>query len=146
MANQNSDKISIPNVHDEAVCSMGDIRINNKVVANIVRLSALEVEGVVDVWGASVLSCLGKLLGKDRSCSGIRVGEDGHGNYVIDVQVVLRFGVELAKVALDIQQNVTQKVSDMTMKSVGQVNVTIEKIVQDTDVDSTQPNTDYAIN
>jgi uncharacterized alkaline shock family protein YloU len=74
------------------------------------------------------------------------VSEDAHGNYIIDVQVVLRFGVELAKVALDIQQNVTQKVSAMTMKSVGQVNVTIEKVVQSTDTDSGQPNVDYAVN
>ncbi|MDR3273763.1 MAG: Asp23/Gls24 family envelope stress response protein, partial [Puniceicoccales bacterium] len=96
--------------------------------------------------GASITSRLSKFFGKDRSCSGIRVSEDAHGNYIIDVQVVLRFGVELAKVALDIQQNVTQKVSAMTMKSVGQVNVTIEKVVQSTDTDSGQPNVDYAVN
>ncbi|MDR0595855.1 MAG: Asp23/Gls24 family envelope stress response protein [Puniceicoccales bacterium] len=148
MSDQDSDKFSVPNVNDECACSMGNIRINNDVVVGIVRLSTLEVEGVVDVGEPSVKSRLAKFFLKNQSHSGIRVSEDSNGNYVIDVQVILRFGVELAKVALDIQQNVAQKVADMTMKSVSQVNVTIERIVQDDDdnKDSDQPNTDYAVN
>jgi uncharacterized alkaline shock family protein YloU len=125
---------------------MEDIRINNEVIANLVRLGTLEVDGVMDVGGASITSRLNKFFGTDRSCSGIRVSEDAHGNYIIDVQVVLRFGVELAKAALDIQQNVTQNVSAMAMKSVGQVNFVIEKVVQSTDTNSGQPNVDYAVN
>jgi uncharacterized alkaline shock family protein YloU len=144
--NQDSDKVLVPRASDEVSCNMGDIRINNDVVANIVRLSALEVDGVVDVGGMSVASRLSKIFGKTRSCSGVGVSEDANGNYVIDVQVILRFGIELAKVALNIQQNVIQKVLDMTMKSVSQVNVTIERVVQDEDIGPDQPDGDYAVN
>ncbi|MDR2720955.1 MAG: Asp23/Gls24 family envelope stress response protein [Puniceicoccales bacterium] len=145
---QDSDKVLVPCSGDETNCNMGAIRINNDVVANIVRLSALGVNGVVDVGGTSVASRLSKIFGKNRSYSGVGVSEDASGNYVIDVQVILRFGIELAKVALDIQQNVAEKVLEMTMKSVSQVNVTIEKVVQDRDGDvgPGQQNTDYAAN
>ncbi|MDR2436113.1 MAG: Asp23/Gls24 family envelope stress response protein [Puniceicoccales bacterium] len=141
--NQDSDKVFVPCAGDEANCNMGAIRINNDVIANIVRLSAMEVDGVVDVGGMSVASCLSKIFGKNRSRSGVGVSEDANGNYVIDVQVVLRFGIELAKVALDIQQNVAEKVLEMTMKSVSQVNVTIEKVVQNGGVG---PSADHSVN
>jgi uncharacterized alkaline shock family protein YloU len=144
--NQDSDKVFVPRAGDETNCSMGAIRINNDVIANIVRLSALEVDGVVDVGGTSVASCLSKIFGRNRSCSGVSVGEDASGNYVIDVQVVLRFGIELAKAALEIQQNVAEKVLEMTMKSVSQVNVTIEKVVQSGGAEPDQSNADYALN
>jgi hypothetical protein len=39
---QNFDKFSVPNVNDEAVWSMEDIRINNEVITNIVRMSTLQ--------------------------------------------------------------------------------------------------------
>ena len=44
---------SIPTVSEDNN-SLGDIRINNSVVANIVRLAALEVSGVVAVGGSFV--------------------------------------------------------------------------------------------
>jgi uncharacterized alkaline shock family protein YloU len=143
---KDSDKFSIPMVGDEAACSIGTIRINHDVVANIVRLSALEVDGVMNVGEASILSRLGNIFLRNRSCQGIRVSEDSNGNYVIDIQVALRFGVELARVALDIQQNVTQKVTNMTMKSVSQVNITIERVVNGTPNTSSLPDTDYTVN
>ena len=52
-ANNPSTESTIPTVSEDNN-SLGDIRINHSVVANIVRLAALEVSGVVAVGGSFV--------------------------------------------------------------------------------------------
>lgn len=144
MNQQSPDKFSIPNVSDDSSCSIGAIRINHDVIANIVRLSTLSVDGVVGVGSDSISSKIYGIFSRKRTYSGIKISEDENGSYIIDVQVILKFGVELAKIALDIQQNVTRQITSMTMKSVSQVNITIERVVQIEESDS--KNTEYAIN
>ena len=87
-----------------------------------------------------------KFFTKD-SDHGIKVTEDEAGNYVIDVPVVLNFGCELAKVAMEIQKNVARQVARMTMKDVARVNVIIDavRIAPNTEK-TTTINTDYARN
>ncbi|HQU09623.1 MAG: hypothetical protein B7X06_04175, partial [Verrucomicrobia bacterium 21-51-4] len=45
-----------------------------------------------------------------------------------EVRVILRFGAELAKVALNIQQNIREQVSKMTLKPVSRVDVIIDGV------------------
>ena len=148
MDNQDNkqDNFSIPTVSDENVSNAGEIRINHSVIANIVRLSALEVCGVLDIATQKIADGLLKFFTKD-SDHGIKVTEDEAGNYVIDVPVVLNFGCELAKVAMEIQKNVARQVARMTMKDVARVNVIIDavRIAPNTEK-TTTINTDYARN
>ncbi len=143
MTQQNLDKVNTPSVIDDSnTCSIGAIRVNHDVIANIVRLSTLSVDGVVSIGNTSISSKLQKIFSKNPDCGGIRISEDENGNYVIDIQVVLKFGVELAKVAYDIQQTVARQVTSMTMKSVALVNITIESVTQVDDNNS--QNIEYA--
>lgn len=144
MDRKNQENISVPTVEDENSSSIGAIRVNHNVIANIVRLSTLSVEGVVGIGRVSIKSRIEKFFSKNGECDGIRISEDSNGGYVIDIQVILRFGTELAKVALDIQQTVARQVTSMTMKSVSLVNITIEGVVQVKDDDSSS--TEYAVN
>ncbi|MDE6432250.1 MAG: Asp23/Gls24 family envelope stress response protein [Opitutales bacterium] len=144
MDQKNQENISIPTVGDENSSSMGAIRVNHSVIANIVRLSTLSVDGVVGIGRTSMRSKIERFFSKDGDCDGIRISEDANGGYVIDIQVILKFGTELAKVAFDIQQTVVRQVTSMTMKAVSLVNITIESVVQVKDDDA--PNTEYAIN
>jgi uncharacterized alkaline shock family protein YloU len=107
--------------------SLGQIKINHSVVASIVRLATLEVKGVYAV-GGSFVDGLAEMFSKKESDRGVQVSEDEGGAYLIDIKVVLKFGVELAKIALQIQENVIEKVQHMTMKSVNKVNVIIDGI------------------
>lgn len=107
--------------------SLGQIKINHSVVASIVRLAALEVEGVHAVGGGFV-DGIAEIFSKKESDRGVRVTEDDNGQYIIDVRVILKFGVELARVAVAIQENVNQKVSHMTMKDVNRVNIIIDGV------------------
>jgi len=105
-----------------------EIKISHSVVANIVRLSALEVEGVHSVGSDSFVDGLMEMLSKRESDRGVRVAEDDQGRYLIEAHVVLRFGAELAKVAEKIQQNVRAKVAHMTGKPVAKMDVIIEGV------------------
>lgn len=135
----------IPTVTDES--SYGAIRINHSVVASIVRLAALEVEGTHSVGGMGGISegISDFFKGSKETDKGVKVAEDEANNYIIEIRVILRFGVELAKVALAIQQNVKEQVARMTMNGVAKVDVIIEGVKMESDVETAEefdPHTD----
>ena len=107
-----------------------EIKISHSVVAGIVRLSALEVEGVHSVGHDGLMDGLVEMLSKKSSDRGVKVAEDDEERYLIEVHVVLRFGLELAKVAERVQQNIRAKVAHMTGRPVAKVDVVIEGVRQ----------------
>jgi len=113
-------------VGDEA-SSLGEIKINHSVVASIVRLACLDVNGVVAVGGGFV-DGIAKIFDRRESERGVRVEEDGSGEYHIEIRVVLQFGAELASVATQIQQSVSHQVRRMTSKGVARVDVIIDGV------------------
>ncbi|MEM1221367.1 MAG: Asp23/Gls24 family envelope stress response protein [Verrucomicrobiota bacterium] len=117
---------SIPTVSEDSN-TLGDIRINNSVVASIVRLATLEVSGVAAVGGGFV-DGIAEIFSKKGDERGVRVELDEVGDYKIEVRVDLVFGVELASVAMQIQQRVSEQVEKMTSKAVAQVNVIIDGV------------------
>ena len=117
----------VPSPIQEDDGSLGQIRINHSVIASIVRLAALEVQGVYAV-GGSFVDGIAEMFSKKESDRGVQVGENEEGAYLIDIRVILQFGVELTKTALNIQENVIEKIQKMTMKSVHKVNVIIDGI------------------
>lgn len=117
---------TIPTVSEESN-TLGDIRINHSVVASIVRLATLEVNGVAAV-GGSFVDGITEIFSKKGGESGVRVDEDEVGDYRIEARVILRFGVELAAVAGEIQQRIAEQVEKMTSKNVARVNVIIDGV------------------
>lgn len=110
--------------------SLGDIKINHSVVASIVRLAATEIDGVYSVAG-SLVEGLAEIFSKKDTDRGVRITEDEAGDYIIEVRVVLRFGVALAEIAVKIQENIKEQVTKMTMKDVAKVNVIIDGVKMD---------------
>jgi len=119
----------IPTVSEDSN-TLGDIRINHSVVASIVRLAALEVGGVSAVGGGFV-DGIAEIFSKKGDERGVRVEEDEVGDYRIEIRVILRFGVELATVATEIQQRIAEQVEKMTSKNVARVNVIIDGVRTD---------------
>lgn len=117
---------TIPTLSEDAT-TLGDIRINHSVVASIVRLAALEVAGVAAVGGGFV-DGIAEIFSKKGDERGVRVEEDEAGDYRIEIRVVLRFGVELAAVASEMQQRIAKQIEKMTSKSVARVNVIIDGV------------------
>lgn len=133
MSKDSFDPQDIPTISEEAT-SLGNIRINHSVVANIVRLAALEVDGIVSVGGGFVSGIREIFRGKESE-HGVHVSENEGEQYVIEVRVVMRFGVELAKVALLAQENIGEQVKRMTMKEVAQVDVIIDGVRTGEDIE-----------
>jgi len=125
----NQNESIIPTVSEDSN-TLGDIRINHSVVASIVRLAALEVSGVAAVGGGFV-DGIAEIFSKKGDERGVRVEEDEVGDYRIEIRVILRFGVELAAVATEMQQRIAEQVEKMTSKSVARVNVIIDGVRTD---------------
>ena len=117
---------TIPTVSEDSN-TLGDIRINHSVVASIVRLAALEVSGVAAVGGGFV-DGIAEIFSKKGDERGVRVEEDEVGDYRIEIRVILKFGVELAAVAGQVQQRIAEQIEKMTSKNVSRVNVVIDGV------------------
>jgi uncharacterized alkaline shock family protein YloU len=117
---------TIPTV-SEGSNTLGDIRINHSVVANIVRLAALEVVGVAAVGGGFV-DGIAEIFSKKGDERGVRVDADEVGDYKIEIRVILRFGVDVATVGTEMQQRIAEQVEKMTSKSVARINVIIDGV------------------
>jgi uncharacterized alkaline shock family protein YloU len=143
---QASHESKIPTVSEDSN-TLGEIRINHSVVASIVRLAALEVGGVAAVGGGFV-DGIAEIFSKKGDERGVRVEEDEAGDYKMEVRVILRFGVELAAVATEIQQRIAEQVEKMTSKNVARVNVIIDGVRTDEEKEtpadewSDEPHTD----
>jgi uncharacterized alkaline shock family protein YloU len=107
----------------------GVIKVSHEVVANIVRITVLAVPGVVSVGSSGGLreEFVG-LFNKRDSTPGITVTENDRGMYEVTVKVILRYGVELAKVGEEIQNSVREQVTKMTSKKVTKVDVLIDGV------------------
>ncbi len=104
----------------------GSIRISEEVVSTVAGLAAVEVEGVSSMsgnWGAD----LAERLGKKNFAKGIKVdlAED---QTKIDIFIVVQYGFEIPKVAVDVQNAVKSAVEMMTGLNVSTVNVQVVSI------------------
>ena len=127
--NSESDE-SIPTFSEESG-SLGTIRINHSVVAGIVRLATQSVKGVINVGGAGVVEGLTDSFAKKESERGVSVSENEDGTYKIEVRVVLRFGVDLAKTGGMIQEAIRDQILSMTGNHASVIDVVIDDIKQE---------------
>jgi uncharacterized alkaline shock family protein YloU len=104
----------------------GVVHINNSVIAVIARIAASKVAGVVDFVGG-LADGLAGIVGKRASDRGVRV-ELVDNSVVIELNVVLEYGVAIPRVAWEIQQEVRRNVEQMTGKSVKAVNVIVQSV------------------
>lgn len=108
---------------------LGSISINNEVVANIVAMAAREVTGVVNLASGGIKDDLAGLFsGKRDSNSAVHIREEPDGSYHIRVKLLLTFGVQLAKVAQNVQEAIRDQVENMTNKDVSKVDVIVDGV------------------
>lgn len=116
---------NVETLHEDS--GLGSIHINNEVVATIVAMAAREVPGVVCMASGGIKEDLAGLFG-GRKDGSVSISEDDDGTYVIGVKLILSFGVQLAKVAEEVQIAVRDQVENMTNKEVSKVNVIVDGI------------------
>ncbi|MDR0902363.1 MAG: Asp23/Gls24 family envelope stress response protein [Opitutaceae bacterium] len=107
---------------------LGDIKINHNVVAGIVRLAASQVPGVSGVGGGFADDFTELFAKRETDHRGVKIVEDSDDAYAIEVRIVITYGFEIGKTALDVQLAVHKQVMGMTGKTVSRVDVIVEGV------------------
>ena len=107
--------------------NVGVIRIADEVVSIIAGLAATEIEGVAGMSGGLLDGGFAEMLGKKNLSKGVRV-EVGETETAVDLYVIVEYGVKIADVAWEIQQNVKKAIESMTGLDVVEANVHVEGI------------------
>ncbi len=105
---------------------LGNIKIAEEVVAIIAGLAAAEIEGVTGMSGG-IAGGIAEMLGRKSFSKGVKV-EAGESQVVIDISIIVKYGVRIPDVAWKIQEKCKQAVESMTGLEVKKVNVNVQGV------------------
>ena len=106
--------------------ALGAVRIADEVVSIIAGLAATEVAGIEGMSGGLV-GGIAEMLGKKNFAKGVKV-EVGEKEAAVDLYVIVKYGVRISDVALNVQENVKQAIETMTGLSVVEVNIHVQGV------------------
>ena len=105
----------------------GQIQIADEVVGVIAVTAALEVEGVV---AGSHGKGITEFFGKKGHTKCTKVVKDEN-DAVVDMEIIVKFGTKVQKVATEVQERVKSTVETMTGLNVAVVNVSVSGVVKE---------------
>lgn len=106
---------------------LGEISVNNDVVAQIAGAVATKCYGVVGMASKSKKDGAYKLLKMENMSRGIKVDVEGTG-IVIDLHIIVEYGVNINAICDSITHNVKYKLEHNTGLKVTRVNVLVESV------------------
>lgn len=106
---------------------LGYISIDNNVIATIAGLSAMESYGIVGMASKNTTDGLFELLKWENLAKGIKVTTEEN-TALIDLYVILEYGVKISTVADNIIEKVKFNVENLTGLEVSRVNVFVQGI------------------
>jgi len=109
------------------VVDAGGVRINNNAITAIAAQAALEIRGVSKMGGGFGRTLL-EFLRSGRALRGVRV-KMRDGALKLVVYVVVEYGVNIPKVADEVQDNVKRILEKMTGLMISEVEVVIENVI-----------------
>lgn len=105
----------------------GGINIDDNVIATLAGISAMESYGIVGMASKNATDGLFELLKWDNLSKGIKVKTEGSG-IIIDLHVILEYGVRISVVAKNIIDRVKFNLEDLTGIKIDKINVHVEGI------------------
>ena len=111
---------------EETTNKTGTISYANDVIAIIAGVAAPEIAGLSGLSGG-ITSGIAEMLGRKNLTKGVKV-EVGTEETAIDLNVIVDYGVQIHKVAFDVQENVKKAVETMTGLHVVEVNVYVQGV------------------
>ncbi len=109
--------------------ALGTIKISDGAIAVIAGLAALEIDGVAAMAQGTV-DGIAEMLGvKASQGRGVKV-EVQHEEVIIDIHLIVEFGVDIPTICQKVQDNVREAVEDMTGLNVLNVNVSVQSVVR----------------
>lgn len=105
---------------------VGSVRIADDVISIIAGLAATEVPGVAGMSGGFA-GGISELLGKKNLSKGVKV-QLGEKQAVVDLYVILEYGVNIPDVAIKVQEKVKDEIEKMSGMEVVEINIHVEGI------------------
>ena len=102
---------------------LGDILIDENVIAKYAGTTAVECFGIVGMAAVSMTDGLVKLLKKE-----IDVKIDENNTITIDFHVIVSYGVNISSVSDNLVENVRYKVEEFTGLKVSNINIFVEGV------------------
>ena len=106
--------------------ALGTIRIADEVVSIIAGLAATEVEGEAGMSGG-IAGGIAEILGRKNFSKGVKV-EVGEKEAAIDLYIIVKYGVRIPDIALNVQEAVKAAIENMTGLSTVEVNVHVQGV------------------
>ena len=106
--------------------ALGTIRIADEVVSIIAGLAATEVEGVAGMSGG-IAGGIAEILVRKNFSKGVKV-EVGEKEAAIDLYIIVKYGVRIPDIALNVQEAVKAAIENMTGLSTVEVNVHVQGV------------------
>lgn len=111
----------------EVVSERGKIRISNEVFMLIAKKTVEEIEGIVSFSGGLPVGITEFFSRSTASKKGVKVTSE-ETQVVINLSVVIRYGIIIPEVIRTVQEKVKKAVEAMTDIEVGQINVFVQGI------------------
>lgn len=105
----------------------GTFTITGDVIAQIVGLSVLECYGVVGMAATSLTQGVARLLSRERLGQGVALRREREG-LVIDLYIVVEYGLNLAEVAANVRSRVQYQVEKQTQMPVHSLQIHIQGV------------------
>lgn len=106
---------------------LGEIKVSAEVLEVIVSFATLEVEGVYGMH-KDLTSDIRTMFGRNEHTKGVTLHADEFGTEV-DIYCYFNYGVNVPKVAINIQENVKEQIYHMTEIEIDEVHVHIVGII-----------------
>ena len=112
---------------DIVTTEIGEIKIENEVIARYAGSAAVECFGVVGMAVVNVKDGLVKLLKKDNITRGVSVSVKDDA-LTINLHIIVAYGVSISAVCDNLISNVRYKVEEFTNMKVNKINVIVEGV------------------
>ncbi len=106
---------------------IGNVKISVEVISTVAGIATAEIKGVAGMSGSVVGGIAEILGGKKNKGKGVNV-EVVENKAVIDLYIIVDYGVCIPDIAWDIQENVKNSVESMTGMTVEKVNIHVEGV------------------
>ncbi len=106
---------------------LGEVKIADDVLAVCAINAALRTPGVAQLSGGITDSLSETLLRKELLSKGVKINQTDKG-VVVDVYIIVNYGVKIPVVAWDTQGNVKRELETMTSRKVLGVNIHVQGV------------------
>lgn len=106
---------------------IGEVLIDNDVLAKYAGSSAVECFGIVGMASVNMKDGIVKLLKRESLSHGVNITVDNN-KLTIDLHIIVAYGVSISAVAENLISNVKYKIEEFTGMEVLKINIFVEGV------------------